>query len=383
MESAGTDSADTTGVASLPARNLALRIIAAVALIYALDWAQVLVISLLLGMLLAYTLDPLVAWLGKIRVPRAIGATAVMILVVWGILFGAYSLSGQIQSIISQLPEAASKISAGMMRMHKDTLGNIQKMQKAASTVEKATSKVTGAKPARQAPHVIVDSAPFQMGTFLWTGSMGALVFIGQAMMVIFLAYFLLLSGDTFKRKLVRLAGPTLSSRKVTVNILDDINHSIQMYMFMLLVTNALVGLLTWAALSWMGVENAGAWAVAAALLHLIPYFGTVVTTIATGMAAFLQFDSLLMAATVGGVTLAISTFVGIFITTWLTGRIAHMNTPAVFVSLLFWTWLWGVWGMLLSIPIIVITKVISERVEELHPLAELLGDLQSPVANK
>ena len=381
MESEGMDSVDTAGVVSPPSRNLALRIVATVALIYALDWAQVLVISLLLGMLLAYTLDPLVAWLGKVRVPRALGATVVMILVVWGILFGAYSLSGQIQSIIGQLPEAASKISAGMMRMHKDTLGNIQKMQKAATTVEKATSKVTGSQQGRKAPHVVVDSAPFQIGTFLWSGSMGVLVFIGQAMMVIFLAYFLLLSGDTFKRKLVRLAGPSLSSRKVTVNILDDINHSIQMYMFMLLVTNALVGLLTWAALSWMGVENAGAWAVAAALLHLIPYFGTVVTTIATGMAAFLQFDSLWMAAAVGGITLAISTFVGIFITTWLTGRIAHMNTPAVFVSLLFWTWLWGVWGMLLSIPIIVITKVISERVEELHPIAELLGDMQTPVA--
>lgn len=381
MESEGTDSVGTTGVVPLPSRGLALRIIATVALIYALDWAQVLVISLLLGTLLAYTLDPLVAWLGKIRVPRAIGATAVMILVVWGILSGAYSLSGQIQSIIGQLPEAASKLSAGMLRMHKDTLGNLQKMQKAATTVEKATSKVTGAQPTRQAPHVIVDSAPFQFGTFLWSGSMGVLVFIGQAMMVIFLAYFLLLSGDTFKRKLVRLAGPSLSSRKITVNILDDINHSIQMYMFMLLVTNALVGLLTWAALSWMGVENAGAWAVAAALLHLVPYFGTVVTTIATGTAAFLQFDSLWMAVAVGGISLAISTFVGIFITTWLTGRIAHMNAPAVFVSLLFWTWLWGVWGMLLSIPIIVITKVISERVEELHPIAELLGDLQSPVA--
>jgi predicted PurR-regulated permease PerM len=304
----------------------------------------------------------------------------VMVLVVWGILFGAYSLSGQIQSIISQMPEAASKLSTGLLRMHKDTLGNFQKMQKAATTVEKATSKVTGA-PSKRTTHVVIDQAPFQLSTLLWSGSRGVLVFLGQAMMVIFLAYFLLLSGDTFKRKMVRLAGPSLSSRKVTVNILDDINHSIQMYMFMLLVTNALVGLLTWGALSWFGVENAGAWAVAAALLHLIPYFGPLVTAIVTGMAAFLQFDSLIMAGMIGGISLVIATFVGIFVTTWLTGRIARMNAPAVFVSLLFWTWLWGIWGMLLSIPIIVIIKVISERVEELHPIAELLGNLQSPAS--
>jgi predicted PurR-regulated permease PerM len=51
------------------------------------------------------------------------------------------------------------------------------------------------------------------------------------------------------------------------------------------------------------------------------------------------------------------------------------MNTAAVFVSLLFWTWLWGVWGMLLSMPITAIIKVVAQRVEQLEPVAELLGD--------
>lgn len=356
-------------------RGLALRIIATVALIYALDWAQGFVISLLLGILLAYTLNPLVEWLGKIKIPRAIGATVVMAIVICGILFGGYSLRNQIQSIITQLPEAANKLSAEVLRMQKGPLGNIQKMQNAATAVEKATSTVTGTVPTQRTTHVIVDNAPFKIGNFLWAGSMGLLTFIGQAVMVLFLAYFLLLSGDAFKRKLVRLAGPSLTSKKITVNILDDINNSIQNYMLMLVLTNTLVGLLTWAVLSWLGLENAGAWAVAAALLHLIPYFGPLVTAIATGMAAFLQFDSLLIAVTVGGVSLVIATFIGIFVTTWLTGRIAQMNAAAVFISLLFWTWLWGIWGMLLSIPIIVIIKVVSQHIEELHPVAELLGN--------
>ncbi len=363
---------------AVEARGLALRIIATVALIYALNWAQSFVISLLLGILLSYTLKPLVEWLGKIRIPRAVGATVVMAIVIWGILFGAYSLRGQIQSIITQLPEAADKLSAQLLRMQKDPLSNIQKMQNAATTMEKATTTVTGTLPAQRTTHIVIDSAPFKVSNFLWAGSKGVLAFIGQALMVLFLAYFLLLSGDTFKRKLVRLAGPSLSRKKITVNILDDINNSIQNYMFMLLITNALVGLITWGALSWLGLENAGAWAVAAALLHLIPYFGPLVTALVTGMAAFLQFDSLLMAVSVGGVSLVIATFIGIFVTTWLTGRIAQMNAAAVFISLLFWTWLWGIWGMLLSIPIIVIIKVVSQHVEELHPMAELLGNQPS-----
>jgi predicted PurR-regulated permease PerM len=204
---------------------------------------------------------------------------------------------------------------------------------------------------------------------------MGALGGMVQAAMVVFLVFFLLLSGDQFKRKLVRLTGPSLSRRKITVHILDDINGSIQKYMFMLLATNLLVALLTWIAFRWIGLENAGAWAAAAGLLHIVPYLGPGITAAATGMAAFMQFDSFAMALLVGGASMAIATVVGTFVTTWMTGRIANMNSAAVFISLLFWGWLWGVWGMLLSVPIIVIVKVVSQHVEQLHPVAELLGD--------
>jgi len=166
-----------------------------------------------------------------------------------------------------------------------------------------------------------------------------------------------------------------MSRKKITVTILNDINNSIQKYLFMLLTTNLLVGLLAWVAFRWIGLENAGAWAVASGLLHVIPYLGPIFTAAVTGMAAFMQFDSLSMALLVSGASLAIATVVGTFVTTWMTGKIAKMNAAAVFVSLLFWAWLWGVWGMLLGIPIIVIVKVVSEHVEQLQPVAELLGE--------
>jgi predicted PurR-regulated permease PerM len=220
-----------------------------------------------------------------------------------------------------------------------------------------------------------VEQPTFKLGSFLWGTSMDALGAIVQAAMVVFLVFFLLLGGDTFKRKLVRLTGPSLSRRKITVHILDDINGSIQKYMFMLLATNLLVALLSWIAFRWIGLENAGAWAAAAGLLHIVPYLGPGVTAVATGMAAFMQFESFAMALLVAGASIAIATVVGTFVTTWMTGRIASMNSAAVFISLLFWGWLWGIWGMLLSIPMIVIVKVVSQHVEQLHPVAELLGD--------
>jgi predicted PurR-regulated permease PerM len=250
-------------------------------------------------------------------------------------------------------------------------------MQDAATEVEKAATRVASgsATPRQPATHVIVDKPAFKVGNFLWENSMGALGAMGQAAMVVFPVFFLLLGGDTFKRKLVRLTGPSLSRKRITVHVLDDINGSIQKYMLMLLTTNLLVALLTWIAFHWIGLDNAGAWAVAAGLLHVVPYLGPGVTAVATGMAAFMQFESFPMALLVGGTSLGIATVVGTFVTTWMTGRIANMNPAAVFISLLFWGWLWGVWGMLLSIPIIVIVKVVSQHVEPLHPMAELLAD--------
>jgi predicted PurR-regulated permease PerM len=171
------------------------------------------------------------------------------------------------------------------------------------------------------------------------------------------------------------VTGPSLSKRKITVRILDDINDSIQKFMLMLLTTNLAVALLTWIAFRWIGLENAGAWGAAAGLLHIVPYLGLGVTALAAGMAAFMQFQSLPMALLVAGSSVAIALLIGTFVTTWMTGRIAHLNSAAVFISLLFWGWLWGIWRALLSVPIIVIVKVVSQHVEQLHPMAELLGE--------
>jgi predicted PurR-regulated permease PerM len=362
---------------AVDARGVALGVLAVIAVVFALDWAQAFAISLLLGIVMAYTLNPLVVWLERIRIPRAAASLVVMLGVMGVLVLGAYSLRSQMQAIVEQLPAAASKFSVGLARLRTSQLGTMQKMQSAATEVEKATTQAAGgpSAPKQPATHVVIDQPMFKLGDFLWVGSKGAVGALGQAGMVLFLTFFLLVGGDTFKRKLVRLTGPSLSNKKITVQILDDINDSIQKYLFMFLSTNVLVGLLVWLAFALIGLENAGAWAVTAAFLHIIPYLGPGVTAVATGMAAFMQFDSFSMALLVAGASLAIATVVGTFVTTWMTGRIARMNAAAVFISLLFWGWLWGIWGMLLGIPIIVIVKVVAQHVEQLQPVAELLGE--------
>jgi len=356
--------------------RLSLAILATIASVFALSWAEAFIVPLLLGILIAYTLNSPVNWLEVIRVPRAVGTVIVLAGVIGAAMLGTYSLRGQMQAIIEQLPEAASRFTAGMERIQVGQVGNVRKIENAAAAVDTATNPAadgpTGGPP--PAMHVIVDQPAFRVGNYLWRNSGGAIGAASQVAMVVFLAFFLLLGGDIFKRKLVHLSGPSLARRKVTVRVLNEVNASIQKYMLMLLVTNLMVASLTWIVLRWIDLENAGAWAVVAGLLHVVPYLGPGFTALALAMAAFMQFDSFAMALLAAGASLTVATAVGTFVTTWMTGRIASMNPAAIFISLLFWGWLWGIWGLLLGIPIIVIVKVVSQQVRGLRPVAELLA---------
>jgi predicted PurR-regulated permease PerM len=359
------------------ARGIALTILATVAFVFALQWGQRFFIPLVFSIVISYTLTPVVAWLERIKIPRIAGVTLVLFTLMFGAAVGANSLRTEFQSILVSLPDAARQISLAITKTQDGQPGTMQQMQAAATEIEKATNQVIGARPgSRSAPApVATPRHAFKIQDWFWAGSMSAVGFIGQATMVIFLVFFLLLSGDSFKRKLVKITGPTLSSKKITVHILDDINSSIQSYMFMLLVTNLLLALMLWMVFSWIGLENAGAWAVAAGCLHIIPYFGPLIIAVATGVTAFVQFGSLSGMFLVSGSSLVVATLVGTFITTWMTGRIAKMNAAAVFIGLLFWGWLWGIWGLLLGVPIIVMVRVISERVDGMQSVAELLSE--------
>lgn len=355
------------------ARGLALGIIATVAFVWALQWSRNFLVPLLLGILISYTLSPLMGWLTRRRIPRAIAATLITAAIVGGSVVVVDKLHGEFQAIIEELPSTGHKLSRLVQERLHGSSSALQRIQAVATELQQATA---GAQERRAVRKSLPPTSPdFPLMNWVWAGSMGLVGFLSQATMVIFLVFFLLLSGDTFKRKLVKLTGPSLSKKKITVHILEDINTSIQKYMLMLLVTNGLLSLLMWIALRWIGLENAGAWAIVAGLLHLMPYFGPLLIMLATGVVALLQFESIQMSLLVMGSSLAIATLVGTIITTWMTGRFARMNAAAVFVSLLFWGWLWGVWGLLLGVPVIVIVKVVAERVEGMEVLAELLGE--------
>jgi predicted PurR-regulated permease PerM len=364
------------------ARGLSLGILATIACIFALQWAQKFFVPLLLGIFIAYTLNPVVRWLERWHVKRVIGATLVTALIMGGLGGTLYRLQDEFFNIIDELPALTHKVTK-ILTNSTGQRSTIQQVQAAAAEIERAASNATGGGE-RRAIQKRTQSGPptpaaagsnIRVMDWVLAGSVGLATFLSQATMVVFLVFFLLLAGDTFKRKLVKLTGPSLTRKKVTVHILDDMNNAIQAYMFMLLVTNVLLALLTWAALRAIGLENAGAWAAFAGVAHVVPYFGPLLITIATGAVAIVQYESLRMVILVAGASLGIATLVGMVVATWMTGRIAKMNPAAVFVSLLFWGWLWGMWGLLLGVPVVMVLKVVAERVEGMEVVAELLGE--------
>jgi predicted PurR-regulated permease PerM len=354
--------------------SVTLTVVAAAAAMLILWWAQEVFIPIVLSVLLSYALDPLVLSMMRARVPRAVGAAVVVTSLVGGLGYTAWTLSDDAAAIVSQLPEAAQKLRRSMARNRGG--GAIEQVQEAADELQKTADAAAGPTPApRGVQRVQVEEPAVDFRQYLFWGSTNAVAFAGQAVLITFFVFFLLATGDLFKRKLVKLAGPSLEQKKITVQILNEINAQIERFLLVRLVTSVLVALATYIAFKLVGLHQAGVWAIMAGVFNSIPYFGPVIVAGGTAVVAFLQFGTLGMAAYVSGVSLVITSIEGWLLTPWLTSRTARTNEIAVFVGLIFWSFVWGLWGTLLAVPMLVVLKAFCDRIEDLQSLGELLGE--------
>jgi predicted PurR-regulated permease PerM len=357
-------------------RSVALTIIAAAAAMYILNWAQEAFIPIVLSILISYALDPVVTAVMRVRLPRPAAAALVVTLLTG--LFGwtVYSLSDDAAAIVSQLPDAAQKLRQVVRRNSNDDAGAIEQVQRAAEELQKTADEAAGPNPTpKNVTRVQIEEPTINVREYLTWGSANLIAFAGQATLVLFFVFFLLASGDLFKRKLVKLAGPSLEQKKVTVQILDEINRQIARFLLVRVVTSVVVGLATWVAFRMVGLEQAGLWAVAAGVFNSVPYFGPVIVGCGTAIVAFMQFETVGMAAYVSGMSIAITGLEGWLLTPWLTSRTARTNEVAVFLGLIFWSFVWGIWGTLLAVPMLVTVKAYCDRIEDLKPVGELLGE--------
>jgi predicted PurR-regulated permease PerM len=361
--------------ASVDVRSASLTVLAALAIVLVLKYAQSMIIPIVLAVLVSYALDPAVSWLERRHVPRSIGAALLLILLVTGGGWLLYSLRFEANAIVQQLPEGARRVRQILESDRPQTASAIQQVQKAAHELEKAAN--AAARPAAPSgvQRVQVETPAFNVGDYLLWGSIGLATAIGQLVLILFLVYFLLASGDLYRRKLVRIAGPSLTEKKITVQILSEINTQIEAFLLVQVFTSGIVAVCTWLAFRWIGLQQAAVWGILAGVFNSIPYFGPVIVTGGTAFAGFLQFGTIRMAVLVAGVSLVITSLEGFLLTPWLTSRAARMNAVAVFIGLLFWGWVWNVWGLLLAVPMLMVIKAICDRVEDFKAFGELLGE--------
>jgi len=358
-------------------RSASLTVVAVLLGLYALRWAAEVVIPVLMGLLFSYALAPLVDRFVRVGMPRALAAAVVMIAIAGGLGWSTFALSDQANSLIESLPDAAKKLRDTLHAKTHDHSGNtMEQVQRAATTLEQAASDGAST-PARGTPGVakvqIVKPA-FNIQDYLFAGTMHAAQAGAQAVVVAFITYFLLAAGDTFRRKLARIAGPSFGKRKLTVQALDEISQQVQRYLLVQLLTSVVVGVATGLAFWALGVNNAAVWGVLAAVTNLVPYVGTVLMFGSSAVVALLQFGTINMALAVGAVSIGLHVVTGYMLTPWLTSRTSRLNAVVVFIGVLAWGWLWGVWGLLLGTPILMALKAICDRLDGLKAVGEMLG---------
>jgi len=357
-------------------RSMSLITLTSIATLYFIDWAQAVLLPLVVAVLISYALEPLVAAINRLKVPRPLAAAVVLILLI-GIIAGAsIPLKQEAMAMLDKIPVAIEQFQQNEARRPKDGESMMEKAQSAAKKIEATASPDQGNGDASRSgatPVRVVDD-PLEIKDYVLQGSPAALVLISQCFSALLLVYFVLAIGSLYRRKIVKISGPSFARMRKAARIMNEFHRSVRRFLFVMFVGAVFVGVLTWLAFLALGVEQAGFWGVLAGIASAVPYLGPFLVLVGTGMAAFIQFGELEMSIIVAGTSLAITSIQGYLLTPWLTSHISSLNAVAIFIGLLFWGWLWGPVGLVVATPILMIVKSLCDHVVNLRPVGELLG---------
>ena len=308
------------------------------------------------------------------RLPRALGAALMLCTATALTASVVYSLRGDTLELVEQLPDAASRIRSLVQDNPWTGPGPLAKISRAATELEKAATEAAGGTAPSRSPPSQGNSLGF-VKQFLLVQTSSAMTTLLQVASGLLIAFFLLTAGTAFRRKLARLAGPSLARRRATVDMLNEIDAHIQRYLLVMIATNVLIGLVTWGFLAAVGVERALLLGAVAGLFHIIPYVGSALAATAAAVVGLLQFSDLRHVGLLAGGVIGISTLIGFGVNTWLQAYALRMNSAVVIVGVLFFGWLWGAWGLFLAVPLLAVLKTIADRIPQWQLIAEFLAE--------
>jgi predicted PurR-regulated permease PerM len=338
--------------------QIVLIVLGVIAFLY---FARPVVLPVFLACVAGMTLKPLIRWLSCCHIPPALSAAVVLCLLVAAVGIGFFQLGRPALTWMNEAPQHMTELRHRVQKM----FPRIARISQAAAAVNNlgATEEEKNEMPA-----VEIKDSRGTSSILNWTGTL--LVGTGETLVLV---YLLLASGDLFLQKLVRVM-PTLSDKKRAVEVSHEIQQNISNYLFSVSLINLGLGIVVSGGLYFMGVPNAAMWGMLAAVLNFVPYFGPVAGVILLATVGLLAFDTLWQGLLPPAWYLVLHLLEANLVTPVLLGRRFTLNPVVIFVSLIFWIWLWGVPGALLSVPILVSIKAVCDRVPAMSPVSELLS---------
>ncbi len=368
----------------MPASGAALRLLAALAVVVAMWWGRSFLIPVTAGLILAVMVAPLTRWLTQVVRSRAVAAVLSMVLVVVVIGLAAAGFGTQLARVADRAPDMISLVAQQLSQTEPGADSVLARARQAFGELDRAAERISGMRraappPGRRAaaaaaaaaaasaaptpaPVNTAQSATVALRETAVSSSGALLHFLGDLTLVLFVAFFALAGSTPLAVRFLDLWGNDPPRRVRAASALHEGARQIHLYGGVLLITNTLIGLLIWGAFSAAGLPDAAGWGVAAGVLHVVPYLGMALLTALGTAETFLAHGSVLTALSMAAFIVLLSTVVGTVVTAILQGHAARMNPTAVFIGVVFWGVLWGVWGLLLGPALVVLTKVVAEH---------------------
>jgi predicted PurR-regulated permease PerM len=341
-------------------RTLSLQGLFGLALFYTLYLARELFLLIVVALLLNLLLRPIVRALNRARIPEPLGA-ALALLALGGLLgYGVYALAEPASDWMDRLPRETRRIQQRL----ESFLEPVKELNQAAKQVEQLTDI------SREPKGQEVTLRTRSLGGLLASGTQSAL---SMLVPLVILLYFLLSSGDLFLRKLIAIM-PRFADKLRAARIASEVQRQVSTYLLTTTLINMALGTCSGLVLWAFGMPNAMLFGAMVGLLNFIPVLGATVSVAVIGLVAILSFASAAEALTAPLSVFVLHLLESNVLTPLILGRRLSLNPVVIFLGMLFWSWMWGIIGALLAVPILVTVKVVCDHTARLAPLGEFLG---------
>jgi predicted PurR-regulated permease PerM len=353
------------------ARSAALWTIAVLAFIWWLRAASTLLVPVALAMCISYALEPVIGLLTRVM-PRILATSLLLLLLLGAGSWGLYTLRDEAAAAIDALPQAARRFH--QLIAGDGSPGPASSIQQVTAELQGGGSHAKDASPQGGSAQPSTDAPRAPTATrLLERGATSALALAGNVVTIVFLVFFLLAAGDHFSDRAIEIAGDA-EHRKIAAQIVRDINRQIQRFLLVRAATGTMVAVATWGVLVLFGTPQAAVWGLLAGVFNSIPYFGPVIASGGLLVVGLVQSGQLSHALWMSGAALVITSLEGWLLTPPLLGKAERMSAVVIFLGLLFWTWVWGPWGTLLAVPMLVIMKAVADHVAPLRWVSRLMA---------